>query len=140
MIKAFVDTNVLISAAYKSTGHSRELIFRAVKGDFRPYVTNRNLISARLKLEEIAPRTVNTFDQLVADLAPAIVKDPIEEEVLRYLDKVRKPSDAYIVTAATKANCEYVVTWNVRDFIKENLEMIKVVTPAEFIGVLNSAL
>ena len=137
MPKAFIDTNVLISAAYKSTGHSRELIFRAVKGDFQPFITNRNLVSARARLEQIAPHKVNTFDQLVVDLIPTFIKDPNEEEVLRFLDKVRKPADAYIVVAATKANCGYIITWNVKDFIQEEIGTIKVVTPAEFISIIN---
>ena len=138
MLKALIDTNVLISAAYKSTGRSRELISRAVKGEFQPYVANRSLLSARLRLEQIAPERVDTFDKLIMDLIPRIIKDPTEEEILKHAGQAAKPSDVYIVAAAIAYTCQYIVTWNTKDCLQDKIKGVKIVNPHEFIEILNT--
>ena len=49
---------------------------------------------------------------------------------------LRDPSDDMVLEVATAANCRYLVTFNVRDFVGADRFGIEVLTPAKFLAVL----
>lgn len=137
-VRVFVDANVWYSAAYKSTGHARQLISGVVP-DIILITSQRMLSDARKSLDKNAPSRLNVLETLITALAERlkILPNPSQVDVLKEHEVVSDFDDAIVVAGAREANADYLVTWNTKDFIQKNIPDIKIITPAELIKIMN---
>jgi len=76
-----------------------------------------------------------------SDLAEEILNGLLESAILvtkRFSVRplLRDPNDNMVLEAATNGQCEYVVTFNKKDFLGAELYGISVVTPGEFLTLI----
>jgi len=65
MQRLFVDSSVLFAAAYSRTGHARDLILMAVRGEITLVVSHLVLDETRRNLTESAPERLLILDVIV---------------------------------------------------------------------------
>lgn len=138
MIRAVLDTNVLLAALRSRQGASFEIISRYRKGEFALLISNTVLS----EYDEVLKREGPGFG-----LSPAIVD--------RFLDALCAGADSFPTSSfwkpalpdaddeafaqlALEAKVGYLVTFNQRHFPADRLPAVQVVSPKEFLHVLQS--
>ena len=61
MLRVFLDSSVLFSAAYSSTGSSRDLIREAIRGNLTLVVSPEVLDETQRNLEQKAPHVLGSY-------------------------------------------------------------------------------
>ncbi|HFD39326.1 MAG TPA: putative toxin-antitoxin system toxin component, PIN family [Anaerolineae bacterium] len=129
-----IDTNVLVSALRSRKGASHRLLLLVGGARFEINV------SVPLMLE------YETIVQRLADDIPLAQRDI--DDVLDYLCAVanrrkvfylwrpflRDPKDDMVLELAVTAGCDFIVTFNKKDFVGAERFGIRVVTPQEFLA------
>jgi predicted nucleic acid-binding protein len=64
MIRVFIDSSVLFSAAYSSKGHARDLIMMAVRNEIHPVISSLVIVETRRNLENFAPDALPSLDRI----------------------------------------------------------------------------
>ena len=131
--KAVYDTNIIISAALSPSGIPSSLLVLAFDRTVQIYVSP-------VILEEYAevlhrPKFVFS-EQAITDLMRKITEAAILVHPTRTLSASPDESDNQFLECAQEAGAAYVVTGNKRHFPFPEFEGIKIVSPAEFAGIL----
>lgn len=139
MIRAFLDASALFSAAYSSTGSSRDLIRKAIRGRVILVVSPEVLEETQRNLERKAPHALDTYFTLLSLVEPEVVETPSREEVWEAEEVVHR-KDAFIVAAARKAHVDVLVTWD-REHLLEAPKVaersgLDIITPDELVAIL----
>jgi predicted nucleic acid-binding protein len=104
-----LDSSVLFSANYSSTGAARELLRLALQSEVQLILSQDVLTETRRNLERKAPELVPLLEEMLHQIPFEFVSDPTKEEVWaaeEYVD----PKDAVIIAAAIKARPDYLAT------------------------------
>jgi putative PIN family toxin of toxin-antitoxin system len=131
-----IDTNVLISALQSNQGASFKLLM--LLGS--PHFDSNISIPLVLEYEEIAKRLIGQIPLTAEDI----------DRVIDYLCKVsnhhdifflwrpylKDPNDDMVLELAVTASCNYIVTFNKKDFSDIGQFGIKAITPKEFLQVI----
>jgi putative PIN family toxin of toxin-antitoxin system len=134
MLRAVLDTNVVVSAHLTADGPAA-LIFRlALSRYFQCYVSEEILeeyreVLQRRKFKLDADYVVRS---LSAFRAAAVLVNPRIQIVA-----ARDPDDDKILECAIEAKADYIVTGNIRDFPKQ-LRGVSVFPPRGFLNLLAS--
>jgi predicted nucleic acid-binding protein len=141
MKKLFIDSSVLYSAAYSSSGRSRELIFMSVRGDLTLVISELVVEEVRRNLVENAPQALDLFDFLL-DLVPIEIVNPSREEILAAAELVTL-KDAPIIAAAKKSQADLLVTLDKKHLLgKPELAQfagMEIVTPNEAVKLVKTS-
>ena len=131
MIKAVLDTNVMISAVFWS-GKPYQVLTKGLQGKYQP-VTSPEII------EEVANKLRKKFN---------FPEDKIDEQInimltlfhvitpTAKIDVVRDKSDNKIIECAIESKSEFVITGDPDLLVIKEYESIKIVTPEEFLRIL----
>lgn len=134
--RVVIDTNVFISALKSRDGASFKLLF---KTDYEKYT---NCISTPLIFEyESVAKRENKLDYLKNDDI-----DIILDKLCQVSEKckvfflwrpfLKDPRDDFILELAVESQCDFIITYNTKDFIgSENFD-IKAITPKEFLKII----
>lgn len=134
--KIFLDTNVWFSAIYGSDT-CKKLLQAHANGTIS-IITSQQVMKELLRnLGKKIPQALPVLETILTSAPPEILADPavVSEKIKRLVDI----KDQRIFAAAVRANVEYLVTGNIRDFHREKLEKltgIKILTPQETVKVL----
>jgi predicted nucleic acid-binding protein len=141
MIRLFIDSSVLFSAAYSSRGHSRDLLMMAAREEVILVISPLVVNETRRNLSESAPAIVHLFDLIIKTIPFEFVQ-PTKEEVLDAA-KYAVLKDAPILAAARIAQIEMLVTLDKKHLLgKPELETYlgkRIVAPKEAVTYLKSA-
>ena len=135
-----VDTNVLIAALRSRRGASYRLL--SLIGDGRWQV---NLsVPLVLEYEDVAKRPNSGLTLSVGEIDD-ILDFICSEANLREIFYLWRPvlpdsKDDFILELAVESRCDFIVTFNVRDFAGAEKFGIEVVTPQEFLRKLGETL
>ena len=108
MRRLFFDSSALFAAAYSRTGHARDLILMAVRGEITLVVSQLVLDETRRNLAESTPERLIILDYITAGIPFEIVK-PTKREVIAAARRVVL-KDSPIIAAARKARMDYLVS------------------------------
>ena len=136
MYQVVVDTNVLVAALRSRRGASHRLL--SLVGDGR---WEMNLsVPLFLEYEDVVKRpdsglTLSAGE--IDDILDFICAEANLREIF-YLWRpvLPDPKDDFILELAAESQCDYIVTFNVRDFAGAEKFGIEVVTPQEFLRKL----
>jgi predicted nucleic acid-binding protein len=140
MIRATLDTNVLVAGLRSPNGASHELLERlragawalvlgnTVLGEYHE-ILHREAESLRLTHRE-ADLYVDGLCELAERFSPATPWQPVASD----------PDDEAIIQLAREAQVLYLVTHNVRDVSRAAQFGIRVVRPAEFLEILRQTI
>lgn len=128
-----IDTNVWVSARRSKRGASAQLISLIGTDRFDFYIS----VSLVLEYEEVLMRqrsdlglTKREIDRLLDGLCR--VGQPHDISYL-WRTHVRDPKDAHVLELAVAAGCDYIISFNVRDFPEAHRFGIEVLRPREFL-------
>jgi len=128
-----IDTNVLAAALRSKRGASYKLLMLIDSGKFNihisvPLVLEYEDVAKRL-LEDI-PLTEKDIDDIL-DYLCAVA----QQQQIFYLWRpfLKDPKDDMVLELAVAANCDFIVTYNEKDFRGAERFGLRVVTPKEFL-------
>ena len=138
MMRLFIDSSVLFSAAYSARGHARDLIIMAAREEVILVVSPLVLEETRRNLEEIAPETVALFDLLVQTI-PFDLVQPTRGDVLEAA-RVVVFKDAPILAAAKSSQADMLVTLDRKHLLDKPMLVqylgVQIVTPKGAVDII----
>jgi putative PIN family toxin of toxin-antitoxin system len=131
-----IDTNVFISALRSRRGASYLLLSLLDSGKF---VTNIS-VPLVFEYEDVAKRQLKDLaltEQDVNDILDYMCKVAVHQHIFYLWRPVLKdPKDDMVLEVAVAAECEFIITFNVRDVVGSEQFGIQVVTPKIFLQQL----
>lgn len=133
---AVIDTNIFISAQRSKRGASSKLISLVGTGRFDIHVS----VPLIFEYEEVLlrqRRELGLARDDVNDLIDAICALAVGHDI-HYLWRpyLRDPKDHLVLEVAVAAGCEYIVTYNKRDFQSVDTFGVEVVDAREFLEII----
>ena len=128
-----LDTNVLTAAARSRNGASHALLASLPHSDFQPAVSVALFVEYRailLRPENLAGRNPAQVDGFL-DYLLSIAS--LQEIYFLWRPVLPDPNDDMVLELAVAARCEYIVTYNRRDFRGCERWGISAITPAELL-------
>ena len=137
MIRAVVDTNVLIAALRSSSGASHQIILAADRGDFQialsvPLLAEYDDVSSRPGMGIIIP--TSAVDSIICRIAQVAHKQQI---YFLWRPILPDPKDDMVLELAIAASASHIVTFNRKDLQLASQFGISVLPPADFIQLLS---
>ena len=136
MIRAVIDTNVLVEALRSSTGASHEIMLAADRGDFEvalsvPLLAEYDDVCHRPESGiSIPPTAVDNVINRIAQIS--------QQQAIHYLWRgiLPDPMDDMVLEVAVAAGATHIVTFNLKHLKKASEFGIAVVTPSEFLNLI----
>ena len=129
MLRAVLDTSVVISARLSPEGQQALILGLAIAQYFRCFVSDALLeeYEAVLRRERfgLSPRSVTQSMRIIRKCTTLVIPK-------RKLDVSRDPDDNKIVECALEARADYIVTGNTRHF-PSRFQDIRIVLPRQFL-------
>lgn len=137
MLDVVFDTNVIIAALRSRDGASFALIEMAGETDLFRLNLSVPLV---LEYEAVAIRDSDRsgleqsdINDVIDYLCSIALAHPI---FYLWRPRLRDPSDEFILELAVKSECQYIVTFNTRDFAGVEDFGIQLATPGEFLQLI----
>jgi putative PIN family toxin of toxin-antitoxin system len=128
-----VDTNVMVAALRSRRGASFHLLMLLGSQAFKGHVS----VLLVLEYEDASRRLVGDIPLTVQDIDDILdyICSVAEHHELYYLwrPQLRDPKDDMVLELAVAADCDFIITYNGRDFLGTDRFGIKVLTPKEFL-------
>ena len=134
-MRVFIDTNVIVSAFLfpnSAPAEALRLVLVSCDGIISDYVIDEMKDVCRRKFPERAPEVHAFLVELVTAVELALTPAPNDELVI-----LRDENDQPILDAAIDKNADILLTGD-RDFLEAGLEHPLVLTPRQFIDMMNS--
>lgn len=131
-LRVFVDADVLIAGAASPNAHSASLVvLQMAEITLIEALTSEQVIEeTERNLHEKLPGALVTF-RLLVERSLRVVPPPTRAALGPY-DGLADPKDLPILVAAVRAECPWLVTFNVRHYQPGHPD-VKVTTPGEFV-------
>ncbi|MEZ4712494.1 MAG: putative toxin-antitoxin system toxin component, PIN family [Caldilineaceae bacterium] len=133
-----LDTNILISAQRSRRGASAKLLSLVGLGQFEVHLS----VALALEYEDVLLRyrlEIGLTQDDVADLVDALCAlSTLHEIYYLWRPYLRDPSDEFILELAVAARCDYIITFNQRDFAGAERFGIRLVKPGEFLHLIGA--
>jgi predicted nucleic acid-binding protein len=132
--KLFIDSSALLSGLNSPTGAAGIILSAWVAGDFFIYISDQVIEEVQRNIQTKFPLLRERFLSFLLT-RPKIIKEPNLEEIRKAYQLIRS-DDAPILAAAIKAKPDFLITWDIKHFLKRevilNVSFI-ICTPKEFI-------
>jgi putative PIN family toxin of toxin-antitoxin system len=132
-VRVVVDTNVLVAAIRSRLGASYQVLARVGTGAFDVAVS----VPLVLEYEDVLLRHCEDAGLTAEDVGGIIdyiCSVAVRQEIFfLWRPLLRDPGDDMVLEIAVAADCDVIVTHNVRDFLTAARFGIRVVTPAVFL-------
>lgn len=129
-----IDTNIFFAALYSKHGASYKLLSRIDSGKFGSHIS----VPLILEYEDVAKRNLDQISlsaQEVEDIIDYICLVANQQDIFYLWRPFLKDSeDEMVLELAAAARCDFIITFNQRDFVRVEEEFgIGVITPKEFL-------
>ena len=133
--RIFLDSNVILSGLMSSKGAPRIILdllsievplLKGTTGQYNLEEIERNLSR---RFPDLLPIYRDYFSKMRLEIIPL----PEFEEILPLIEKM-SPKDAPVLVSAQKGEVGYLITGNKKDFPKELLQPVILVSPADFLS------
>lgn len=136
MIRAVIDTNVLVAGLRSSTGASHQILLTADQGDFEVALS----IPLLAEYEDVCHRPgsgISIPDPALDDVINRIAQIS-RQQTIHYLWRgiLPDPKDDMVLEVAVAAGATHIITFNHRHLKQASEFGIAVVTPSEFLKLL----
>ena len=130
------DTNVFVTALRSQFGASYKLLSLIDKDKFKLNLS----VPLALEYEEVAKRMIGEIalnEQEIDDILDFVISNSNQWDIY-YLwrPQLKDPGDDMVLELAVTANCNYIITYNVKDFKGIEKFGIEVMTPKEFLEMV----
>lgn len=134
MTKVFVDSSVVYSACYSSTGASREIIRQGISGKIKLIISKHVIEEVERNLKKDVPQAIPIFQEFL-NTVPFKIVHPTKQEIEEAASYIAL-KDAPIVASAKKAKADYLVSLDTKHLVLPNIAKsanIEIVLPGEFL-------
>ena len=136
ILQIIIDTNVLLSAVHSQLGASFRLLSLIEDSRFEINLS----VALALEYEDVLKRPAlnpNLTIQEVDDVLDFLCQNANLCEIF-YLWRptLRDPKDDFVLELAVESNCDYIVTFNTKDFAGAEKFGIKAIRPKEFLQII----
>jgi putative PIN family toxin of toxin-antitoxin system len=141
MIRAVLDSSVLVSAFLTPRGTPATLLARARQGAFSIHLSKEILEETKRAL--LRPKIIARYRHTVDDVAEYLIFLADVTEAVEDIPTLRAvpldPKDDMVVATAVKAGAGYLVTGDLRHLVVlGDYEGSRIVTPRQFLEILAS--
>ena len=131
-----LDTNVLLSALRSQFGASFRLLSSIEDSRFQINLS----VALVLEYEDVLKRSemnLQLTHQEIDDVLDFLCQNANLCEIF-YLWRpiLRDPKDDFLLELAVESNCDYIVTFNTKDFAESEKFGIKAIKPSEFLRII----
>lgn len=131
-----LDTNVLVAAARSRRGASFEIVSNIGTGAFEIAVS----VPLVLEYESALLRQLNDTllsERDIQDMIDYICSVAVRQEVFfLWRPQLRDPGDDFVLEIAVAADCDAIVTHNIRDFAGSGRLGVRAISPSQFLAVM----
>ncbi len=137
-VQVVIDTNVILAALRSRRGASFHLLSLLGREDFEINVS----VPLILEYEDAAKRIAREVGLTHADV------DDILDYICRVANRrqifflwrpyLKDPHDDLVLEVAVEADCDFIITFNIRDFAGAEHFGVRVVTPKEFLKTIGA--
>jgi predicted nucleic acid-binding protein len=113
--RVFIDSSVLFSAVYSTTGHSSDLLVMGAEGDILAVISDFVIIETRRNIRELKPEKLARLDRLLVTVKFEIVRVSPEDVADAKQWIVLK--DAPVLATAKIASVDMLVTLDKKHFL-----------------------
>jgi len=139
VIRAVMDTNVLVSAARSRRGASNALLAELRVGRWRIVLSNHLL----LEYEEVLKRESGALSQTLADIDGLLDSLCAAAELVHVRSPWRlhlsDPDDEMLVQLAVESGANLITTHNIRDLTPAAGVGVRVLRPLEFLNLIRTS-
>lgn len=129
-LRIVIDTNVLVSALRSPTGASYRLVSLIDQGRFDLVVS----VPLVFEYEDVFGRVPRLSAAEVTTFVEFLCRNAVYQRVyFRWRTILPDPGDEMVLEVAVAANCDFIVTHNLRHFTVTGQFGIRTVTPREFL-------
>jgi len=134
-----LDTSVLVAALRSRQGASFQLLSRVGTGAFDVAVSVPLVLEYEDALLRQRPSTALTEDDIGAVIDYVCSVALLQDIFFLWRPALRDPGDDLVLELAVAANCDAIVTHNIRDFAGAERFGVRVVTPGAFLNELRGS-
>lgn len=135
-LQTILDTNVIYSAARSRTGASYKLLSLIPNDRFEVNISTPLV----LEYEDVLKRPdskISLSEQQIDDILDYMCRVANQRKIhFQWRPLSPDPDDDFLLELAIACDCDYIVTYNIRDFYITSGFGIKVVTPKDFLRIL----
>jgi putative PIN family toxin of toxin-antitoxin system len=135
-IKIVIDTNVIVSALRSRRGFSFKLLSIIDDKRFEVFIS----VPLILEYEDAVKREKTNIKLIKSEIDDVLdfICSVANERKIFYLWRpfLKDPKDDMILELAVESECDYIITFNIKDFIGIETFGIKTLTPKEFINLI----
>ena len=113
--RIFIDSSVLFSAVYSTSGHSSDLLVMGAEGDILAVISDFVIIETRRNIRELKPEKLARLDRLLATVQFEIVR--VNPEDVADAKQWIVLKDAPVLAAAKVARVDMLVTLDKKHFL-----------------------
>ena len=134
--KIVIDTNIIVSALKSRNGFSYKLLSIIDDKRFKVYISVPLIFEYEDALKRI--KSKNRLNK--NDIASVLdyICSTAEKRKIFYLWRphLKDPKDDMVLELAVESECEYIISFNKKDFIGVEKFNLKIVTPKEFLKII----
>ena len=136
MNKLVIDTNVIVAAMRSKRGASFKLISLLGRGYYELYLSVPLALEYEDVLERQRPDLDWTHDEV--DDFLRILFAAAHKQDIHFLTRptLPDPRDEKVLEVTTNAGCDYIITYNKRDFVGAETYGVQVVDPKTFLEII----
>jgi len=132
-----IDTNVLVAGLRSNKGYAYDLLQLVGTGRFEIHLSVPLVMEDESTLRRLLPE-LPVSESVVLDVIDFHCAVAQRHEIFfLWRPHLRDPKDEMVLELAVKANCDYIVTYNKRDFQGVESFGLEVLQPGEFLKKLN---
>jgi len=132
-IKIVLDTNVLVAGLRSNSRASHSILRLLGSGSYDLCIS----VALILEYEEVLKNKINheiIFSKEIEEFIDYLCKIGKKFNIhFLWRPTLRDPDDEMVLEIAVSSQAEFIVTFNVKDFIRENYFGVKVITPIQFL-------
>lgn len=142
-MKIFLDTNVLLAATLSSSGASAQIINRCEAGSFEGCISMELFDEALKVIARKFPEQRQKFEKLISS-ALHVEKVPTKSPFWKAASTwIQDPDDVMVLVGAKHLKVDWLITLDLRDFIKDTRVAqksgLKITTPGDFLDEFHRA-
>lgn len=136
-MRVVFDTNLLVAAVRSKRGASFQLILRLLSGEFEIAISNSLYYEYLDVLLRPGIKPVSMTELEMIDAVNRITGNAVYQEIFfRWRPWLNDRNDDMVLELAIASQCDFIVTFNIKDFRNIGVFGIDAITPADFLEFL----